>query len=508
MQGIISIKWTYVLKRIQALFWGKGRPFMRMKKSLLLLAVTVIFIIGASHLVTKKISSRSEDGGSQINQGQTESETIPPIDDETFLDTSDSIRVALHTTGFRSLYHSAVTIVSDTDYEVQIGEEVIEKSAGESSVFQDMSEVAEIQSVEENGQLTVLSIERNGEAPSYRGKITLYPEKGKIVVVNELSMEEYLYGVIPSEMPVSYGEEALKLQAVSARSYAMEAKNKSTYEAYHADVVDSTASQVYKNTKEDGRANEAVRDTKGQILMNGDSIATTYFFSTSCGYTTNSSDVWFSNGTERAPEYLTGHFQGAEELTLNLKKEKDFRSFIRSPESYDTFEKEDTWYRWTITEKNTFEKEDTWYRWTITEKKTSIIKSLKANYPLEMKKIGTLKKISIVKRGIGGVAKVCKITGTKGSFLIQKEYAIRKALAVSGTKIYGQNDKVMSVSSLLPSGYFYIEQKKGNIIFHGGGFGHGVGMSQTGAMRMAQAGYTWEEMAKHYFPGATIKTCY
>ncbi|MBS4932739.1 MAG: hypothetical protein KH020_15805 [Clostridiales bacterium] len=93
---------------------------MRMKKSLLLLAVTVIFIIGASHLVTKKISSRSEDGGSHLNQGQTESETIPPIDDETFLDTSDLIRVALHTTGFSSLYHSSVTIVSDTDYEVKV----------------------------------------------------------------------------------------------------------------------------------------------------------------------------------------------------------------------------------------------------------------------------------------------------------------------------------------------------------------------------------------------------
>ena len=490
-EGIILRRRTYVLRRIQAQELKKGCPFMRIKKSLLLLAFTIIFIIGGSYLVTKKISDRTAGGQNDLSQPGTEMETIPPIDDETFLDTSDSIRVALHTTGFSSLFHTTVSISCDTDYEIITEHKTIEKAAGEKTKFSKIKEETLIQLAEEQGQITIDSIERNGSAPSYRGTITLYPEEGQIVVVNELSMEEYLYGVVPSEMPVSYGEEALKLQAVSARSYAMEAKNKTTYEAYHADVVDSTASQVYKNTEEDGRANQAVRDTKGQIFMNGEEIATTYFFSTSCGYTTNASDVWFTKRNEQSPEYLTGHFQGEDELELNLKKEKDFRTFINYPENYDTFEQEDTWYRWTITERI-----------------SDIEKSLKAIYPEQMGKIGELKKITLKERGTGGVAKICKITGSKGSFVIEKENAIRKALAVSGTKIFGQNEKVMTVSSLLPSGYFYIEQKKGTITFHGGGFGHGVGMSQTGAMRMAEAGYTWEEMAEHYFPGITIQTCY
>lgn len=466
---------------------------MKIKKTLLLLGVTILMIIIGSHWVSKKVANR-EQGSQQINNKKSEeltTESIPPIDDKDFVDTSDTIRVALHTTGFASLVHSEVKVTCSTNYTIIRGETKEEKKAGQVSVFTNLEQETTVVPKQKKGRLKVLSIKRNGKTPSYRGKLVLYPKEEMITVVNELSMEEYLYGVVPSEMPVSYGAEALKVQAICARTYAMAQKNTKSYEEYHADVVDSTASQVYKNTEEDGRANQAVRDTKGKILMDGDTIAATYFFSTSCGYTTNVKDVWYQKRNEKSPNYLTGQFQGKENLSLNLKKEKDFRAFINDSKNYDTFEQEDTWYRWEITE-------------TL----SSISETLESIYPSDMKKIGTLKKISIVERGVGGVIKICKITGSKGTFVIEKENAIRKALAVSGTKILGQNENVMTVSSLLPSGYFYITQKKGVLTFHGGGYGHGVGMSQTGAMRMAEAGYKWEEILQHYFPGVEIWDCY
>lgn len=464
---------------------------MKVKKTVLLLAVTILVIIIGSHWVSNRVSDREEEkiGNKKIEEASTEE--IPPIDDEEFVDTSDTIRVALYTTGFASLIHNKIDLTCDTNYTLIKGSQKEKKKAGEKVSFSNIEEEITIVPKKEKGRITITSVKRNGKNPSYRGNISLFPKEGGIVVVNEVSMEEYLYGVVPSEMPVSYGEEALKVQAICARTYAMAEKNTKRYEEYYADVVDSTASQVYKNTEEDGRANQAVRDTKGKILMNGDTIASTYFFSTSCGYTTNVKDVWYEKRNEKSPAYLKGSFQGKENLSLNLKKEKDFQMFINEPQSYDTFEQEDAWYRWNIT-----------------ESLLDISATLESLYPVEMKKIGTLQKVSIVERGVGGVAKICKVIGTKGSFLIEKENAIRKSLAVSGTKILGQNEKVMTVSSLLPSGYFYVKQKKGTVTFYGGGFGHGVGMSQTGAMRMAEAGYSWQEIIQHYFKGVNIKDCY
>ena len=471
---------------------------MRMKKTILLLAITILSIIAGSHWVSKKVSGRTqEENGMSSNikkeevvKEESTTETVP-LDDETFVDTSDRIRVALHTTNFTSLLHNKVEISCDTNYVITIGKEKKTKKAGEVISFVELEQSVTIVPKQKKGKLTILSVKRSGNYPVYRGTITLYPKKQKIIVVNELSMEEYLYGVVPSEMPVSYGNEALKVQAICARTYAMAEKNAKRYEEYHADVVDSTASQVYKNTEEDGRANQAVRDTKGIILIANNKIASTYFFSTSCGYTTNVKDVWYQKRNEKSPSYLTGQFQGAENLKLNLKKEKDFRTFIKQTKSY-----------------NTFEKNDTWYRWKVSLKREELEAHLLSQYANKMKKIGQLTGIKVIERGEGGVVKICKVIGKKGYFFIEKEYEIRKALGVKGKKAIGQNKKEMTLTTLLPSGYFYITQKKENITLYGGGFGHGVGMSQTGAMRMAEKGYQWKEIIEHYFPGVEIKYCY
>lgn len=463
---------------------------MRIKKVTLVLAVLLLCMIVGNHIFLKETHKKNEQK-EEKNTTEIKKEEDYPLEDKKFVDTSDNIRVAIHTTNFQSLYHKNITLYCDTPYIVEINGKKQTKKAKEVVKIKKSKHTISIYPKEKNGRIYITSIKRSENTPTYRGKMMIYSKEKGLVLVNELSMEQYLYGVIPSEMPVFYGEEALKLQAVCARSYAMKQKETKRYEEFYADVVDSVASQVYQNTKEDGRANQAVRDTKGKILMYKGKIASTYFFSTSCGYTTNNTDVWYNNKSDKSPSYLRGSFQGKEKIVLNLKKEKDFRIFIKDGKYYDTFEKEMSWYRWNV--------------------KTNLMtisNQLSISYEKEMKKIGKLTKIEIVERGVGGVAKRCKITGKKGSFTIEKEYAIRSIFAGENVVAKGQNKAEMKVLNLLPSGYFYITQKKDKVMLYGGGFGHGVGMSQTGAKVMAEMGYMWEEMAKHYFKDVDIKTCY
>lgn len=121
------------------------------------------------------------------------------------------------------------------------------------------------------------SVSRNGNNPEYRGTIELGLNDGKIVVINELSLEQYLYAVVPSEMPSSYGIEALKVQAVCARSYAVSHMNNGALSAYGAQVNDSTDYQVYNVTPENENSISAVKATYGQVLMYNGEIANTYF---------------------------------------------------------------------------------------------------------------------------------------------------------------------------------------------------------------------------------------
>ena len=120
--------------------------------------------------------------------------------------------------------------------------------------------------------------------------------------MNELGMEDYLCGVVPGEMPASFAPEALKAQAVCARTYAALQVLGTAYEMYHADVDDTTDCQVYLPENANAAATEAVYATSGQILTWQGMIASVYYFSTSCGYTTGL-EVW----QQEALPYLGVH---------------------------------------------------------------------------------------------------------------------------------------------------------------------------------------------------------
>jgi stage II sporulation protein D len=130
-------------------------------------------------------------------------------------------------------------------------------------------------------------LELNGKP--YRGTLEVSVDRGKLRVVNHVGLEAYLFGVVPREVPAEWPEEALKAQAVVARSYAIAVRR--TGGAF--DVFADVRSQVYGGIEaEEQQTTAAVLATVGQVLLHEGKVATTYFFSTSGGRTANIADVW------------------------------------------------------------------------------------------------------------------------------------------------------------------------------------------------------------------------
>ncbi|HSM81408.1 MAG TPA: SpoIID/LytB domain-containing protein [Nodosilinea sp.] len=132
----------------------------------------------------------------------------------------------------------------------------------------------------------------------YRGRVLVVPVEGKVTAVNWVDIEAYLYGVVGGEMPASWPQEALKAQAVAARSYAMYRRDRTQGQLF--DVGGTTAHQVYRGlAAEAPSVQAAVNATQGQVLTYGGRIIEAVFHSSSGGYTENSEDIW-----QRATPYL------------------------------------------------------------------------------------------------------------------------------------------------------------------------------------------------------------
>ena len=157
-------------------------------------------------------------------------------------------------------------------------------------------------------KIILKSVNRNQGIPAYRGTLELVNTEKGIVVVNELSLEEYLYSVVPSEMPASYPEEALCAQAICARTYAYAHMQNAAFPEFGAHVDDSTSYQVYNNILEQERTTTAVKDTYGKLLFTGQGeLAGTYYYSTSCGIGSDA-NVWKTEAAKNIDLNLGGYY--------------------------------------------------------------------------------------------------------------------------------------------------------------------------------------------------------
>ena len=267
-----------------------------------------------------------------------------------------NVRVLIKTTGFTDSYHKKVTLTSKSAFTVRIGKKTTQYPANAKVTFTKKDKAALKKKIiikaGGNAKLCLSSIKRQNRHPSYRGSMELSLQYGKIIVVNELPIEQYLYAVVPSELSTGHQLEALKAQAVCARSYLYGQLKAKRYQKYHANVDDSVSCQVYNNIPEDARSREAVDQTKGQVLTSGGKGIAIYYFSTSWGSTASAKEVW---KTASETSYLPAKIQITSEeqtrtglIQMDLSNETDFRNFLTN-KFYDTYDSHADWYRWNVT---------------------------------------------------------------------------------------------------------------------------------------------------------------
>ncbi len=474
----------------------------------------------------------------------------------------ETIRVLLKNSDYQGIYHERVELTCDTDYIVQMlandgsREIAISRSAGENleilfpdTDWGDITGLAGDAGAEEGMELTapqgarlvvtptartgkiiLQSIHRSQGIPAYRGSLELLWTEEGIVLVNELPLEEYLYSVVPSEMPPSYPREALMAQAICARTYAYTHMQRAGYEALGAHVDDSSSYQVYNNILEQEAATAAVKATYGQLLLREDGVtlAETYYYSTSWGYGSDA-HVWKTSSADSYDYIVPRHLSreamgrvlageveasagmaGAEDLT----REEVFAAAIRSTDPGD------------------FEAGEGWYRWTYTVKKLDpgkVLQQLQNRYEVNDKLVLTrngedyisspveafreIRNLAILTRGAGGVADELLIETDRDTYKVISEHNIRYVLCDGETSVRRQDGSQVAMGTLLPSAFFTIEiAREGEAVvgynLTGGGFGHGVGMSQNGARSMAAEGYGAGDILRFFYEGCSVKEIY
>lgn len=317
------------------------------------------------------------------------------------------------------------------------------------------------------------------EEKDYPGTLQYYEEKDGWVIVNEVPLEEYLRWVVPSEMPSRYAAEALKAQAICARTYAVWQMQEYAYPEYEAHVDDSVSFQVYHQVEPQESTDQAVKETAGQIMLYQNKPVKAYYFSTSCGSTTDE-NIWEKGDREKTP-YIAGRLVNTKKSEKNLTSEKTFAKFIRKKHADD------------------LEITEPWYRWNCYVALPQIQENAEKQLGFEEKII----QVEVTERNTGGAVQRLLLRGEQASESVTYEYPIRQLLSIPGGAIHKNDGTEAEGSSLLPSGYFVLEpvQKDGKTVgyeVYGGGLGHGAGMSQNGARILAEQGETYKFIL-HYF---------
>ncbi len=366
-----------------------------------------------------------------------------------------TLRVLIKSANYAGDYHEKVTIYGDQGFTVNYDENQEEYEAGE--ILEIQKETYETTGKikiepKKGGKICILNLQRNQEEPMYRGILEITRHSQGLQVINVVKMEDYLLSVVPSEMPASYPLEALKAQAVCARSYAQKSMQNSQG-GY--DLDDSTSYQVYNNLPENENSTKAVEETRGEVMMQNGEIIDARYYSTSCG---------------------VSRYQ-------DLSEEPAFEAFL-SNASETAYESEEPWYRWKA-------------EVSLEQLREAVLEQWNTD-------VGEISGIYVTEREKNGCAKTMVVAGSYQELTIEGEYHIRLVLSPKFFPVVNQIDSGAVGMNLLPSGFFYLEPKREDGILYGytiygGGYGHGIGMSQNGAKQMALNEMDYQEILSYFY---------
>lgn len=338
------------------------------------------------------------------------------------------------------------------------------------------------------------------ETQTFRGSLRLLADGGKIWAINDLPVEDYLESVISSEMSAQSSLPLLMAHAVISRSWLMSQIDGNTApntQASHGDAfirwydhTDHTLFDVcaddhcqrYQGITKETSPNvaEAIRRTRGELLTYGDEICDARFSKCCGGAMEEFQYCW----DDTPKPYLKGIGDTPEETIPDLTVEENARQWIlSSPKSFcNTTDK-----RILSQVLNDYDQETTdFYRWRVSYTQEELSKLVEKKLGAGL---GTITDMRPLKRGTSGRICELRITGTKKTIVVGKELEIRRALS----------------ESHLYSSAFVVEKQGDTFTLIGAGWGHGVGLCQIGAAVMGDKVYAYDEILRHYYPGAEIE---
>lgn len=366
-----------------------------------------------------------------------------------------------------------------------------------------------------------------GSSRLYRGVIEVVKGQSKgLTAVNQVNMEEYLYGVVPCEVSASWHKEALKAQAVAARSMATFQYSRFLSRGYN--LVDTTTSQVYRGiTSEHINTTQAVDATRGEVATYNGKVAETVYSASSGGYTADAKYVWGNSVpylVAKPDPYEVDHVPWTRKITLkeiekcvaNAGKNIGTVEGVRIDEYSQSGRVNSltilgTKGEYTVTKENT--------RTFFSGTNDGSLKSRMYQFTPYTETPGSGGNITIKP---GTSSNEVTLLTSEGSVKLDLEglwmetedtYSkIRDAVYIQTDKELINSDEIISSSgsTTTNTGGTYVPKGEGMTVYgdltiYGYGYGHGVGMSQYGAKGMAEAGFTYDEIITYYYEGVEIQ---
>ena len=306
------------------------------------------------------------------------------------------------------------------------------------------------------------SIYINGKP--YRGNFTFRATQGGLITINDIEIDDYLKGVLPAEMgylrPDQY--EAYLVQAIASRSYSLSKLEEKKMEMY--DLRATIMDQVYRGVQgEHPEASRAVDETRGLVILFEGSPARTYYSSCCGGHT---ADIRVGWPWKSPAAFLVG--------VRDTKDAEKGKSFCQRSQHF----------RWRV-------------HWSGRTLERILAKTLPREIGIKPATVGKLENIDV--RGVSpdGRVKAIEIVTDRGRHLVEGDRIRWILLPKPGS------------DAILKSTMFKLDVKRSGgrvsaVNLVGGGNGHGIGMCQTGAIRMAEKGYSYEEILAHYYPGTLL----
>ncbi len=291
---------------------------------------------------------------------------------------------------------------------------------------------------------------------------------GTWTLIQKIKFDDYLRGVLPHEIGSNSPLEALKAQAVIARTWALYNSDRFKIDNYHLCIT--TQCQVYKPPLINyNNVNKAIKDTSNIIITYKNKPINSFYHGSNGGISASASESWqiidFS--------YLNSMIDGLDSL------KKAFKLPIQSSDELNKFLE--------FSDDKVYGSKHSLFRWEKILSGEIIQNNLLKNQLIEEKSV--LGDLDIIDRGSSG--RVTKLEMKLKN--VQKPIVLVK-------------DDIRRILSFLPSNLFTINKLNDNLwLFKGGGFGHGVGLSQSGAIEMAELGFTYEQILNHYYQGTKIK---